>query len=61
MYKGEWVERMKTCEYCEELHGNSTPCINCRLGNPCLGCVHYENDCEGQCEEKEIEPYEVEE
>lgn len=30
------------CDICIELGMNN--CINCTLGNPCLGCEDYEED-----------------
>lgn len=39
---------MDICDWCE-MFGDDD-CDKCPLGNPCLGCEHYENnDCEGQC------------
>lgn len=44
---------MDVCEYCELVLGaTNRDCKNCYIGNPCLGCEHYENarnDCCGQC------------
>ena len=31
---------MDRCEICEEMGCND--CINCYLGNPCLGCGDYD-------------------
>lgn len=44
-------DKMDVCEYCELVLGaTEKDCMNCYIGNPCIGCVHYENDdCDGQC------------
>ena len=45
---------MDVCYRCAEM-GCSDNCDNCSYGNPCLGCEHYNIDCEGQCYTKEVE------
>lgn len=39
---------MDICDFCYEVNGSSD-CENCYIGNPCLGCIHYNRDCKGQC------------
>lgn len=39
---------MDICDFCYEVNGSSD-CENCYIGNPCLGCIHYNCDCKGQC------------
>ena len=33
---------MSQCDICEEMGVND--CQHCSLGNPCLGCVDYDED-----------------
>lgn len=37
------------CDFCFLVDDDPHACDRCSYGNPCLGCLHYENDCEGQC------------
>ena len=48
--KGEPMEIANICEYCEEHN-----CMHCYLGNPCIGCMDYDEDtdtCKSYCEQR---------
>ena len=43
-YKDVPVWKMNQCDICEEM--GCKDCMNCYLGNPCLGCEDYDKRCE---------------